>query len=142
MTDTDRKTCQICGRAIKAKNGTIAHHGFKRPRGWYGQTASCPGAKHLPFEVDSKVLASWVERLLAREAALLEMLQDVQAGRKPVMTRGDTYRGKLPREVDPGERWYLRLKDDHLARIKWDLRGVRHEVVEQTKRLQHWSPTE
>lgn len=24
-------TCQVCGRAIKASNGLIAHHGYKRP---------------------------------------------------------------------------------------------------------------
>lgn len=43
-------TCQICGRAIKAKNGFIAHHGYRRPgTGW--QTASCMGAKFRPYEV-------------------------------------------------------------------------------------------
>ncbi len=43
-------TCQICGRAIKAKKGHIAHHGYKRPGGGW-QTASCSGATHLPYEV-------------------------------------------------------------------------------------------
>jgi hypothetical protein len=43
-------TCQICGRAIKANTGLIAHHGYKRPgQGW--QTASCFGAKYRPYEV-------------------------------------------------------------------------------------------
>jgi hypothetical protein len=42
--------CQICARAIKAKNGFIAHHGYKRPgHGW--QTASCMGARYAPYEV-------------------------------------------------------------------------------------------
>ena len=42
-------TCQICGRPIKAKDGIIAHHGYKRPGdGW--QTASCAGARHKPYE--------------------------------------------------------------------------------------------
>jgi len=47
MTQT---TCQICGRAILAKTGRIAHHGYKRPgNGW--QTSSCYGARHRPYEV-------------------------------------------------------------------------------------------
>lgn len=43
-------TCQCCGRRVKARTGNIAHHGYERPGdGW--QTASCMGARALPFEV-------------------------------------------------------------------------------------------
>ena len=42
--------CQICGRAIKANTGLIAHHGYRRPgQGW--QTSSCMGARFRPYEV-------------------------------------------------------------------------------------------
>lgn len=45
-----KTTCQICGRVIQAKKGVIAHHGYNRPgHGW--QTASCHGARFLPYEV-------------------------------------------------------------------------------------------
>jgi len=44
------KHCQVCGRDIMANTGTIAHHGYTRPQGWYSQTASCPGALHVPYE--------------------------------------------------------------------------------------------
>lgn len=48
-------TCQICGRPIKAKDGIIAHHGYKRPGdGW--QTASCAGARHKPYEISCDCL--------------------------------------------------------------------------------------
>ena len=50
-------TCQICAREIKAKNGLIAHHGYERPvyrSGW--QTASCLGARGLPYEVSADLL--------------------------------------------------------------------------------------
>lgn len=41
--------CQICGRAIRAPEGLIAHHGYRRPgSGW--QTSSCWGARHVPYE--------------------------------------------------------------------------------------------
>ena len=42
-------TCQICAREIKANTGVIAHHGYRRPGGGW-QTASCAGARFLPYE--------------------------------------------------------------------------------------------
>lgn len=53
-------TCQICGRIIKAKNGIIAHHGYKRPGGGW-QTASCAGARFLPYEVSCDRLPPTIE---------------------------------------------------------------------------------
>ena len=58
----ERMHCQCCGRAILAKLGTIAHHGYERPDYGY-QTASCMGAKELPFEVDRKVLGRLIVAL-------------------------------------------------------------------------------
>ncbi len=49
-------TCQICGREIKAKSGLISHHGYKRPNGQGWQTASCSGARHVPYEVGHDAL--------------------------------------------------------------------------------------
>lgn len=77
-TDDDalRMTCQCCGRKILANLGSIAHHGYQRPEyGW--QTASCMGAKELPFEVDRKALG----RLIV---ALKEMQVRMKAERKQV----------------------------------------------------------
>lgn len=49
MQKTITTHCQICARDIKANTGLIAHHGYQRPgNGW--QTASCMGAKALPYE--------------------------------------------------------------------------------------------
>jgi hypothetical protein len=54
--------CQCCGRAIHAALGTIAHHGYQRPGdGW--QTASCWGAKRLPWEVDRTVVGEVIAHL-------------------------------------------------------------------------------
>lgn len=67
-----RFTCQICGRSIKAKNGSIAHHGYRRPgEGW--QTSSCMGARYAPLEVSYDVLEPHVAGV-AREVAHKEAL--------------------------------------------------------------------
>lgn len=53
--------CQICAREIKANTGLIAHHGYQRPgSGW--QTASCDGAKQLPYEVSRDFIPVVIER--------------------------------------------------------------------------------
>ena len=81
----ERMHCQACGRAILAKRGTIAHHGYGRPEA-YHQTASCMGAKEPPFEVDRKVLGR-----------LIVALKDMQ-------TRMQGVRDQIAREVLPVER--------------------------------------
>lgn len=58
-------TCQCCARQIFAETGLIAHHGYERPGdGW--QTASCSGARHLPFEVDRAILGLMIVSLKDR----------------------------------------------------------------------------
>lgn len=53
-------SCQVCGRAILAKRGWIALHGYRRPgQGW--QTASCYGARFRPFEVACDALPPALE---------------------------------------------------------------------------------
>lgn len=57
-------TCQICARDIKANTGTIAHHGYQRPdRGSGWQTASCMGARHLPYEQSRDLIPSAIEQV-------------------------------------------------------------------------------
>ncbi len=72
------RTCQICGRGIFANTGLIAHHGYERPGdGW--QTASCRGARELPYETDRTILAEDIVMLkdrLARQQERLKGLQD------------------------------------------------------------------
>ena len=58
--EADAMTCQCCGRAILAETGLIAHHGYERPYEGY-QTASCFGARHLPFEVSRDRLGQEIE---------------------------------------------------------------------------------
>lgn len=55
-------TCQICGRAILANTGVIAHHGYTRPVP-YTQTSSCMGARELPFEASRDKLGWLIDQL-------------------------------------------------------------------------------
>lgn len=60
--EADQMTCQCCGRGIFAATGVIAHHGYERPGDGY-QTASCMGARHLPFEVSRVQLGLLIEAM-------------------------------------------------------------------------------
>lgn len=75
--------CQCCGRAIHAALGTIAHHGYQRPGdGW--QTASCFGARRLPWEVDRGALADLIDHLKRTRQRSIAAREGVQAGTIPV----------------------------------------------------------
>lgn len=76
-------TCQICGRAIFAELGRIAHHGYERPgHGW--QTASCYGALRLPYEVSRDAIMEIIPRLQADIARMREALRAVTLEHSPV----------------------------------------------------------
>lgn len=77
--DELRMTCQICGRAIHANTGKIAHHGYQRPGHGY-QTASCPGAQHVPFELSRDILERYIEQLHRRHDSLEGTLRQIAAG--------------------------------------------------------------
>jgi hypothetical protein len=68
--DALRMTCQCCGRRIHANTGRIAHHGYERPDYGY-QTASCAGAKELPFEADRTVLGHVISTLQDMKKAMV-----------------------------------------------------------------------
>lgn len=101
MTQPTPTTCQICGRAIKAKTGRIAHHGYKRPgHGW--QTASCMGAGHAPYEQGHTALDFAIERMPVQitetEEALAEFIANPPA---ELVTRRDAYGRTTRTEARP-----------------------------------------
>lgn len=76
-------TCQCCGRDILAETGVIAHHGYERPgQGW--QTASCPGARELPFEASRDALGEYIQNLKNAVETNRATLANVQAEKNPI----------------------------------------------------------
>lgn len=90
-----RMTCQCCGRKYLAKVGTVAHHGYQRPGdGW--QTASCGGAKYLPFEVSRVRLGEVIVSLKAQRDGMIECRNKVNAETAPIgRTVDDTSKPKV-----------------------------------------------
>jgi len=82
--DSKRMHCQCCGRAILANLGSIAHHGYERPEAYY-QTASCMGAKRLPFEVDRKALGEMIGYMRDRLARDEKYRAAIKSEKRPIV---------------------------------------------------------
>jgi hypothetical protein len=88
-------TCQCCGRAIHANLGTIAHHGYERPGdGW--QTASCMGAKELPFEVSRDALGKMIVEMEAYGTRLVAQREEIKAEKQDIGFTYTDYSERVP----------------------------------------------
>ncbi|QOZ66409.1 hypothetical protein [Bradyrhizobium arachidis] len=154
-------TCQCCGRQILANTGVIALHGYRRPGdGW--QTASCDGAKFLPFEVSRDRLGYSIRWLQDWEARAVGSRNAVEAETKPILVRyndpkADRWYGDRPKiSVDitranfdamkaehglDGLCDFDRLKADDLERRDREIHDVRAEIKAQQARYDVWEQT-
>lgn len=154
---TNITTCQICGRAIQAKRGTIAHHGYTRPgHGW--QTRSCFGAGYRPWEVACDALPpaiAGVQATLVRTRdALTDLIENPPAELKG--ERRDAYGRvakewtcELPADFDrfnrPASytpRTYAQLYWTRRFQIDRDIKQMDDFVAELERRLAEWKPAE
>lgn len=148
-------TCQICGREIKASNGIIAHHGYKRPyqAGW--QSASCAGARYAPYEVSCDRLREVVEMvknfIVSQEKSLAVLLatppqtitvyerrssfgkEEKIEYAKPDDFKQDSYRNSIPRTY---ENAYSNRKHDY----ERDIRAAKTDLSIMERRLNEWKP--
>jgi hypothetical protein len=162
-----RMTCQCCGRPILANTGTIAHHGYTRPgMGW--QTASCEGAKELPFEVSRDALGKYIERLnrvhdqlVARQDTITSgyassaslFVTDHDQQRTYGQTRRSTLitvtpvtfeerRAELPKTFSSYSlRSFEAVLEREAAVIKGQLSSILSELAQQEVRYNGWSQT-
>lgn len=82
--DSERMTCQCCARKILSKLGSVSHHGYERPEAYY-QTASCMGAKRLPFEVDRAALGEMIGYMRDRLARAEKHRAAIKAEKRPIV---------------------------------------------------------
>ncbi|SHG16568.1 hypothetical protein [Bradyrhizobium erythrophlei] len=80
----EEMTCQLCGRRICSKFGTIAHHGYTRPGDGY-QTASCDGTHHSPLEVTNDLLLKHIGKYEARCEETKRLIADIRADRAEIV---------------------------------------------------------
>lgn len=93
-------TCQCCGRAHLANTGKMAHHGYQRPGGGW-QTASCAGARQLPFEVSRDWLGKCINDMKLQRAMMISGRESVEAERTHITLAVSDY--SRPRDVRSGK---------------------------------------
>ena len=154
--------CQICGRAIRAGNGLIAHHGYTRPgNGW--QTKSCFGARYRPYEVACDALVPAIEsisRYLGQtQATLDDLMTDPPATIEHVRYRYDRVRRGFnnPREAwtadrpdgfdphNPGIRANMPKTYEYAfatrtSGLRGNIRSATESLAAFHKRLADWRP--
>lgn len=153
MTDTQEAvepahTCQICGRVIKAKNGRIAHHGYKRPHvGW--QTASCMGARGLPYEKSCNLIPPAIERISNYLTGLEQKIKDFIDNPPEKLTIPTTYFEKGKEIIRPvgfkheehGCYHYRSYESEYaniLRNMQYDLKANKEFKEYLEKRLKEW----
>lgn len=93
-------TCQCCPGKVLANTGVIAHHGYQRPGdGW--QTASCHGARRLPFEVERTALGEVIDALRNSIKGARATRRDIVAEKRPITREFTDYSGQR----DARNRW-------------------------------------
>lgn len=149
------KTCQICERLIHAATGVIAHHGYERPSHIpHYQTASCLGARELPFEVSRDVLGMFLREYM--QGWLLQNRQELTHLRTGTATVHTERRKKEdgryvidkksghyvtePVPVNPGEPDYDRLLAIEIYDRERKHNHMRDDYRRRWKRYQEWKP--
>jgi len=157
-------TCQCCSRKIFANAGSIAHHGYQRPGdGW--QTASCWGAKRLPWEVDRTALGELIAHLTTMLGRLIESRDEAAAEIIPVVhhyqvydrtVKGGYRYGKLTMTRDTFDNikaanvdgvfthsstTFDQFKTRDLDKQDTKIRQIRRDIAEFTRRYAGWKQT-
>lgn len=151
-------TCQICGRPIKAKNGIIAHHGYKRPGGGW-QTASCDGARQYPYEDARDQLPrsiakakrfiaehqAWLDEFITNPPEVLIYSQQryVGVGRYKTesieLPRPDGFSSDGARRPYGGHD-YAYEYDSRVRETKQRIKWAKEDIAVLTKRFDNWQP--
>lgn len=171
--ESRRRPCQICGRHIVTsvskygENVKVAHHGYQRPQGWGMQTASCPGARALPFTVSRDLLARYLKNNKKYREEFVKKIESFQANPPEKLTCKDwsgkesTYR--RPENFVAGETNHYRYERDDLGEdygaryegvnysknhlnktksMKYDLRSMDAHIKSQQERYDAWEKLE
>lgn len=160
-------TCQCCGRAHLANTGKMAHHGYERP-GYGWQTASCYGARHLPFQVSRDALGSMIALLKDRKGQLIEAQANVKAENGELSVtfadpdqKRDVHSGKRPQKTVYVTRGFFaevmaanavgfrsigissfdQVKDAKLSQIARNIVGITTDIADQQVRFNGWVQT-
>jgi hypothetical protein len=143
------RECQICGRAIHAAAGLIAHHGYERPGDGF-QTDSCAGARYEPYEIsrdrirevlDTMLIpqhahkTEWLERFRADPANLVPG-PEVRTGEKDHRGKWITHR----QPIGPDHQDYAHYRRIREKQAEQEVERLQLFISDLTSRYEKWKP--
>lgn len=147
-----KATCQICEREIKANTGLIAHHGYQRPGGGW-QSASCWGARHLPYEKSCEQIQPCIDFIKTYVKRQQDFIKELNQNPPVEVTEVSMYSApktfKRPEDFDPvknaekGSYSYNTYEYAFNSKISTAQREIKHsqyDINRLTKRLANWKP--
>lgn len=152
-----KTTCQICEREILANTGVIAHHGYQRPdRGSGWQTASCRGARYLPYEQSCDQIQPCIDYIKAYVKDQKRFIKELMENPPETITERRYYgfHFSKPPQVYVRPEGFDAKKNlensygrgyeyEHRALVRLHQREVEtsnRDIIRLTKRLADWKP--
>jgi hypothetical protein len=78
---THKGECQICGSTQKLPDGRLSLHGYTTRWGFFSGT--CSGARELPWELDSSLVAGGILSAQAQRDSMAKRVAELKADRNP-----------------------------------------------------------
>ena len=152
-----KTTCQICEREVKQPHGLTSHHGYSRP-GYGWQTASCPGARELPYEESCDLIPPVIKSIGNYRDGLQENINKYMTHPPKVLTRTikNMYRGTEETEeyerpegfnaqgiVDGTENFgyyeeYKKYFKQAIGNWEKDIKGCNEDIKRLQARVDNW----
>ena len=86
---THKGECQVCGSTQKLPDGQLSLHGYTTRWGFFSGT--CSGARELPWELDSSLVADAVLSAQAQRDSMAKRVAELKADRNPAKVRVQWY---------------------------------------------------
>ena len=140
--------CQVCGREIRSASGLIAYHGYHGGWGGWKIGDSCPGARHLPYEISSDRLQPTIDAATRYLENACEVLENFFVNPPDSYTGhygGESYTVTRPTDFDPRRprgagilRSYAAHFTRQLAPLNREVRMTEANVDYMRRRLIEW----
>ena len=86
---THKGECQVCGSTQKLPDGRLSLHGYTTRWGFFSGT--CSGARELPWELDSSLVADAVLSAQRQRDYMTKRVAELKADRNPAKVRVEWY---------------------------------------------------
>lgn len=131
-------TCATCWQNVRCPNGTLAHHGYKRP-GWGSIHGSCLGTAHEPWEVSPITGKIALDYFTQRTEILQKQLKALPNATQLTPLWGREPKPLIKAEAKPYE--WQNLYETIERNLQRDLKASSELKEEYENKVREWQPS-